>query len=250
MSHRRQGTTGVEIALLALLAAWALFPLVIFLARAAALHGVYTGADGLIGADGVLGADQLQYLAWARDAAHHGLASDLFTLAPNGHVYLQPVFLLIGLLSRVGLSLPLAYQLIKPLAVIALFAAAVVWCGRFLEGAGRRAAAIALALFLCTPLAALYSWTGAGAGSFRFSLFLLADELLAASKLWGYLPSALGLALVPVALLAVDRAIDPRGFGSAQRRARAGSDDPRAVAGRRRWPRSVPPGCIRGRASR
>ena len=107
MSHRRPRPSGAEFALLVLLAAWALFPLVIFLIRAAQLHGVYTGADGLIGADGVLGVDQLQYLAWARDAAHHGLVSDLFTLEPNGHVYLQPVFLLVGLLHRLGLSLPL-----------------------------------------------------------------------------------------------------------------------------------------------
>ena len=228
MSHRRPRPSGAELALLALLAAWALFPLVIFLVRAAQLHGVYTGADGLIGADGVLGVDQLQYLAWARDAAHHGLVSDLFTLEPNGHVYLQPVFLLVGLLSRIGLSLPLAYQLIKPFAVLALFAAAVVWCGRFIEGMAARAAAVALALFMALPIAALYSWTGAGASSFRFSLYLLSDELLAAGKLWGYLPSALGLALVPVALLAVARSIGSHRFGSSQRRARAAGEDPRA----------------------
>jgi hypothetical protein len=227
MPNRRSRASRAEIALLALLAGWALFPLVLFLLRAAQLHAIYTGADGLIGADGVLGADQLQYLAWARDAGSHVLASDLFTLAPSGHVYLQPLFLVSGLLGRLGLSLSLAYLLWKPVAIIALFIAATTWSRRFFaDGIAARSAAVALALFLCTPLAALYSWTQAGGASFRFSLYLLGDELLAAGKLWGYLPSAIGLALVPLALLAVERGIDPRSFGSAAQRARSMQDSP------------------------
>jgi hypothetical protein len=200
-----------EIVLLAALAAWGLFPLVLLLARAAALHAQFTGADGLIGADGVLGADQLQYLAWARDAsAHGGLASDLFTLAPSGHVYLQPLFAITGALLHLGLSLPLAYLLWKPVAILAMFLAALAWARRaFPDRPVPRAAVALLSLFLYTPLAALFSWTQLGAGHFRFNLFLLADELLGATKLWGYAPSALGLALVPAALLAVERALDP-----------------------------------------
>lgn len=85
-----------ELVLLAALAAWGLFPLVLLLAHTINAHAHFTGADGLIGADGVLGADQLQYLAWARDAGAHGLASDLFSLAPSGHVYLQPLFAISG----------------------------------------------------------------------------------------------------------------------------------------------------------
>jgi len=229
MPNRRSRASGAEIALLALLSGWALFPIVLFLLRAAQLHAIFTGADGLIGADGVLGADQLQYLAWARDAGSHVLASDLFTLAPSGHVYLEPLFLVSGLLGRLGLSLSLAYLLWKPIAVVALLLAAVGWSRRFFaDDVAARAAAVALALFLCTPLAALYSWTQVGAAPFRFSLYLLGDELLAAGKLWGYLPGALGMALVPVALLAVERAIDPRGFGSATQRAHSISNAPGA----------------------
>lgn len=227
MPNRRWRASGAEIALLALLAGWALFPLVLFLLRASQLHAIYTGADGLIGADGVLGADQLQYLAWARDAGSHVLASDLFSLAPSGHVYLQPVFLVSGLLARLGLSLSLAYLLWKPVAIALLFGGAAAWAERFFpEGWAARAGAIAIALFLVTPLAAFSSWTQAGSGPFRFSLYLLGDELLAAGKLWGYLPSALGLGLVPIALLAVERAIDPRGVGSPARRARSMSGAP------------------------
>ena len=101
--------SSAEVVLLALLVAWAVFPLVLLLTHAAETHTTFTGADGLIGADGVLGADQLQYLAWARDAGAHGLASDLFTFAPNGHVYLEPLFTITGALWKAGLSIQFAY---------------------------------------------------------------------------------------------------------------------------------------------
>lgn len=209
MREREPRGPGAEILLGVALAVWALFPLALLLAHASSLHASFTGANGLIGADGVLGADQLQYLAWIRDAAGHaGAASDLFTFAPSSHVYVQPVFSLSALLYRLGLSLTLAYLVWKPVAIACLFIAACAWCRRFVpNGAGARAAATALALFLYTPLDALFSWAHLGRGGFGFSLYLLGNELLAADKLWGYVPSALGLALVPVSLLALDRAV-------------------------------------------
>ena len=194
------------------LAAWALFPLVLLLAHAAHTHTTFTGADGLIGADGVLGADQLQYLAWVRDAGSHGLASDLFTLAPSGHVYLEPLFTISGALWR---ARPVAAARVPGLEAArrrrAVLAAAVLWARRFFGAQlAARAATVVLSLFLYTPLAALFSWAPSSAtASFGFQLYLLADELLAANKLWGYVPSAFGLALVPVALLAVERALEP-----------------------------------------
>ncbi len=211
MPQRGPRVSSVEAVLLAALAAWALFPVVLLLVHAGQIHARFTGADGLIGADGVLGADQLQYLAWARDASTHGgLAADLFSFSQGGQVYLQPLFAITGALYRLGLSLPLAYLVWKPVGVLALGLAAVAWARRFFsDQLPARAAVVAISLFLCTPLAALYSWTQWGAGSFRFSLYLLGDELLAADKLWGYVPSAIGLALVPVALLATERALDP-----------------------------------------
>jgi hypothetical protein len=210
MPYRAPRATAAEFSLLVLLVIWGLFPIALLLAYAAHVHASFTGADGLIGADGVLGADQLQYLAWARDAGAHGLISDLFTLAPNGHVYLQPLSLISGLLWRAGVSLQVAYLLWKPIAAVALFVAALAWARRmFPEQMGARSSVVVLSLFLFTPLAALYSWTDMASGSFRFQLYLLGDELLAAGKLWGYVPSAIGLALVPLSLLTVERALDP-----------------------------------------
>jgi hypothetical protein len=217
MPQRGPRVSPLEAVLLAGLAAWALFPLVLLLVHAGQLHARFTGADGLIGADGVLGADQLQYLAWARDAgAHGGLASDLFSFSQGGHVYLQPLFAISGALWRLGVSLPLAYLLWKAVAIVALGLAAVAWARRFFAGElAARAGVVTISLFLCTPLAALYSWTQWASSSFRFSLYLLGDELLPADKLWGYTASAIGLALVPVALLATERALQPGpGLGS------------------------------------
>jgi hypothetical protein len=220
MPDRGPRVARAEIVLLVALGAWGLLPLVLILVHAAALHARFTGSDGLIGADGVVGADQLQYLAWTRDAsAHGGLTADLFSFAGGGHVYLQPMFAISAALYRLGMSLPVAYLLWKPVAIVALFAAAVAWARRLLgPRIGPRTAAVALALFLYVPLTALFSWTTLGSGPFRFQLYLLGSELLAAGKLWGYTASALGLALVPVALLATERALDPDGRGHPSRR--------------------------------
>ncbi|HTU98788.1 MAG TPA: hypothetical protein VMF14_23250 [Solirubrobacteraceae bacterium] len=230
MPQRGPRVSPVEAVLLAGLAAWALFPLVLLLVHAGQLHARFTGADGLIGADGVLGADQLQYLAWIRDAsAHGGLTSDLFSFSQGGHVYLQPMFAISGVLYRLGVSLVSSYMVWKLVGIVALGLATIAWARRFFgEELLSRAAAVTISLFLCTPLAALFSWTQWGSGSFGFSLYLLGDELLAADKLWGYTASAIGLALVPVSLLAIERALEPSGGGASTLRSRRGP----IVAGR------------------
>ena len=209
---RRLGAraSGTEVALLVSLTAWGLFPVVLLVIQAVNAHARLTGADGLIGADGVLGADQLQYLAWVRDAGSHVLASDLFSFIPSGHVYFEPVFAISGALWKIGVPLQFAYLIWKPIAALALFAAALAWAGRALGDDLRgRAAVVALSLFLYTPLAALFNWAQLGSGPLRFQLYLLGYELLPANKLWGYVPSALGLALAVFALLATERAIGP-----------------------------------------
>jgi hypothetical protein len=232
---RRSGARAsrVELLLLVSLVAWGLFPLVVLIAHAIQAHATLTGADGLIGADGVLGADQLQYLAWARDAGTHGLASDLFSLAPSGHVYLEPLFTITGILWRLELSLQLAYLLWKPVAAVALFVATLALAKRaFGDDIRARAAAVALSLFLYTPVTALVSWANLGSGPFRFQMYLLGDELLPANKLWGYVPSALGLAMMPVVLLGTERALSAARptTGAPGRPDRMGAGRPLALA--------------------
>src|ERR1700735_3842541 len=156
MSHATPRITRGELALLAVLVCWGLFPVVLLLIHAAHTHTRLTGADGLIGADGELGGDQLQYLAWIRDASTHGLAADLFRLTDIRRVYLQPLFTISGALYRLGLPLSVAYMIFKPVAIITLGAGTIAWARRmFGDQAGARAATVALSLFLGDPAAEL-----------------------------------------------------------------------------------------------
>jgi hypothetical protein len=208
----RRVPSAVAAAAVLTLAAWAFFPVVLLVAHASAIHASWTGADGLIGADGVLGADQLQYLAWARSVAGHGLAADLFTLGRPGHVYLEPASGIAGGLAALGAGLITGYLVVKALAVIVLAGGAVAWCRRLLPGRpGPQLAAIALALFTVTPATALVNWLQLGSARFRFDVYLAGDELLAATKLWGYVPAALAIGLMCVAVLALERALSGGG---------------------------------------
>jgi hypothetical protein len=219
MSHATPRVTRGELALLAALVCWGLFPLVLLLIHAADTHTRLTGADGLIGADGELGGDQLQYLAWVRDASAHGLAADLFRLTDIRRVYLQPLFTISGGLYRLGLPLAVAYWVFKPVAIATLGIGAIAWARRmFGDQAGARAATVALSLFLSVPATELFGWTHTGKGGLAFPLFLLGSELHGADKIWGYVPSAIALGLMPIALLATERAL---ALATAQRPSRA-----------------------------
>jgi hypothetical protein len=146
-----------------------------------AVHGLqWTGIDG------EFPVDQMQFLAWIQDASHHVLTSDLFVLRPTGHVYLQPMFALSGGLVALGVPSWVALLAWKPVAIIAVFFAIWVWCGRLLQGRWERRAALALALF-------------AGGGG------VLGDEWLPFMA-WGYPHAVLGVALIVAALLAYDSA--------------------------------------------
>jgi len=204
----RRLPSAVAAAAVLALAAWAFFPVVLLVAHAGAIHDTWTGADGLIGADGVLGADQLQYLAWARSVAGHGLAADLFTLGRSGHVYLEPASGIAAGLTLLGAGLISGYLAVKALAVIVLAGGATAWCRRLEPGRpGVQLAAVVLALFTVTPATALVNWLQLGSARFRFDVYLAGDELLAATKLWGYVPAALSVGLMCVSLLGLERAL-------------------------------------------
>lgn len=169
-----------ELALAAALVVWGLVPSVLMIVHAASAHLRLTGADG------VIGADQLQYIAWARDAGAHGLASDLFVLRATAHVFAQPMFSLSGALWRLGLPLQAAYLLWKPVAIAALFVSARLWTRRMFPGEpGSRLAALALSLFFYTPLAALVLWASIGSAQLQNQLGVLAGEMFPAGELWG-----------------------------------------------------------------
>jgi hypothetical protein len=203
---------------------WCLFPVVLLLIHAADTHTRLTGADGLIGADGELGGDQLQYLAWIRDASAHGLAADLFRLTDIRRVYLEPLFTISGGLYRLGVPLPVAYMVFKPIAIAVLGTGAIAWARRmFGDQAGARASAVALSLFLSVPAAEFFGATHSGKGGLAFPLFLVGSELHGADKIWGYVPSAIALGLMPIALLATERALGATTARRPPRARRAGA---------------------------
>jgi len=188
--------------LVALLAAWTFAPLALLL------------ADGrpLTGADGVIGADQLQYLAWIRDAADHGLAANLFDLRESPHDFAHPMFTASGGLVALGASVQLAYLLWKPVALAVALAGALAWARRLLPGRPRaQAAAVALGLLSFSPIAAAALWAGAGSASERADLLSTSAELFTAASLWGYLPTVVAIGLMPLTVLAVERGL--RGAG-------------------------------------
>lgn len=181
---------------------WGLLPVVLMVIHAAQSHLTLTGADGPIGAD------QLQYLAWVRDGGEHGLASNLYELVPNPHVFLQPMFAISSVLWRIGLPMALAYWLWKPVAVWLLFAGAAAWARRFVPGSGgARLSALLLNLFLFAPTSAIALWASVGSAARQARLQQLAGEVCPAGLLWGYLPSAVAVGLTPIVLLAVERAL-------------------------------------------
>lgn len=188
---------------LVLLVLWSVLLLTVVLIRART-HGYYFD-----GADSRSARDQLQYLAWVRESGLHGLVSDRFDTAPSGHVFLHPMFLLSGSLWRLGLSLQLAYLLWKPVAVVALFFGVRAYAARLVpEGWGRRATVL-LALFFYTPILPLLYLTKLGGLRAHEEIGFLSVETFAAGNLWGYLPGAIAIGLVPLGLLALERALDP-----------------------------------------
>jgi hypothetical protein len=183
----------------AALAVWTLIPFGLLIGH----HGVFNGSDGL------QVADHMQHMAFIRDAGEHVLISSRFDLAPDPHVFLHPLFLLSGALWRLGLSIQLAFLIWLPVAVAALFLGFAAYVRRTL-GEGRRArlAALALALFFVTPATPLADWLGAGP-NLRFGTLVMGLEMFPAGFPWGGFAGTIAVALMPVFLLGVERALDP-----------------------------------------
>jgi hypothetical protein len=91
-STRRLPLTGAEWVLVSVfaVASFALFGL--DAVDAAANNRVYLGAAS------AAAQDSMQYLAWATDAAHHGLIANLYGFNNGGHVFFHPIWLVTGLL--------------------------------------------------------------------------------------------------------------------------------------------------------
>lgn len=188
------------IVVLGALSAWSVVLLTAMLTYAGDHHLVFLGADGR------LPTDQLQYLAWVRDFANHGLAGDLFDLRRPDRVFLHPMWELSGLLLRAGVSFQVALLIWKPVAVLALFVGARAYVRRFLGG-NAGLLCLLLALFAYTPGQPIVDATGIGGANAHAQIGSLGGELFVANNLWGYLPTAVAVGMMPLFLLAVERLV-------------------------------------------
>jgi hypothetical protein len=78
-------------------------------------------------------------------------------------------------------------MLFKPVAIAALFAGALLYTRRFFPRRDDRRLALVLALFACSPVAALVGWANLGSEFRQFQFDLITGELWTGSYLWGYL---------------------------------------------------------------
>ena len=117
----------------------------------------------MTGADGFLVADPLQYLNWLRQAGEHGLIGNLYDLAPGDARVRAP--------GRARLRAALAARRWAGGRLPALEAgrraaccspARWRWCGASCRAATTAGLALVLALFACSPVAALVGWAGSG----------------------------------------------------------------------------------------
>jgi hypothetical protein len=193
------GVGGYELAALALLFALSIAVLVALLARVWLHGGVVTGSDGF------LVVDQLQYLNWIRQAGDHLAVANLYDTAPSAHVFVHPGVVISGLFHRAGLGLVASYMIWKPVAVGALFAGALLYVRRFVDRRGDRLLALAVALFMASPIAAVVGWSHLGGPLRKFQFDFLSNEMWPGNYLWGYLFTAIAVALIPLGLLAYER---------------------------------------------
>jgi len=177
----------------------------------AILAALATRPLAMTGAESGVVADQLQYFGWIRVAGEDVVIRNVWDIDPEGTSYfVHPGFLVAGLLHQLGLSIPLAYQILwKPVAVGLIFFAFRGYVRRLLADRSARLAALAIALFYVSPLAAAIDLLSLGSVDFRKELRFLVGEAFPGTYVWGYLMTAIAVGLLPAVLLATERAAVP-----------------------------------------
>jgi hypothetical protein len=199
LTRRRPRLDAFELAVLSALFALSVAILAGLVVRTLTKGGVITGSDGF------LVVDQMQYLGWLRQAGEHVLIENLYDLEDGDRTFLHPGLLVSGAANRLGLGLMASYAIWKPIAVVALFAAVRQWTRRFLDRRDDRRLALLLCLFAASPVAAFVGWTKLATGFNKYQLDFLGNEMWPGTWLWGYMFTAVAVAMIPLALLAYER---------------------------------------------
>jgi hypothetical protein len=199
-STGRLPLTGAEWLLVAVFAAasFALFGLEAV--EAAANNRVFLGAAGSSAQD------SMQYLAWATDAAHHGLIANLYGFNNGGHVFFHPIWLVTGLLHvDAGMSYPLLLGLWQAAALVLLIVVLRRYAQLVLGNDGRaRAIALTLAMFLVSPFFLFVVYLHVKLDGAHW-IGLLTGESYAVQWISGYFPIALTVAAMIGYLIAVEQ---------------------------------------------
>jgi hypothetical protein len=169
----------------------------------------------VVGAEGFVIADQMQYFNWVRQSGDHVLIANGFDMRPDEHTLLHPGMLLSGGLYALGLSVPLAYLVWKPVGIVVFFWGARRYVWRLIEGTWERRVALVLALFFIPPVVAVFGplesakrvYDFLGGGETEGTLDFIAQQLWAPGQLWGYLMNAIALGVMPLAFLLCERAL-------------------------------------------
>jgi hypothetical protein len=192
IARRRHRLDWFEVSTLALFGLLSLSVLALDLWQVV-VHGlVWTGTDG----EYIV--DQLQYVAWIRDTAAHGLVSNLFVLHATPADYFQPAIMISGGLTALGVAPWLSLLLWKPVAVVTFFLVVRAYVGRSLAGRWPRRIALVLALFF-------------GSFSSVYGEINVLGDLSPVFLTWGYVFGVMALAAMVAALVA---------YGDARARAR------------------------------
>src|SRR5204863_5764140 len=104
---------------------------------------------------------------WIRQAADHVLIANGFDMRPDAHAFLHPGVLLSGRLAALGVSVPLAYLIWKPIGLVVFFWGARRYVYRLVDGTWPRRTALVLAILFIPPAVgvwALIEHTGAARG--------------------------------------------------------------------------------------
>lgn len=155
--------------------------------------------------------DSFQYLTWVRDSGLHGLIGDNFQIGASHYDFLQPMFLISGLLWRLGLSLPLSYLVWAPVAAVFTWWSFRKLVRHHLSGWGA-STAIVLGLAYMTPIAL---WAIGHSGHSLGEVGPVASEMTSVTALWGYLPRMIAVACLPVLLLSLEAILDGERPGAA-----------------------------------
>ena len=148
----------------------------------------------------------MQYLAWATDAAHHGLIANLYGFNNGGHVFFHPIWLVTGLLHiDAGVSYLLLLGLWQAAALILLVIVLRRYAQLVLGNDGRaRAIALTLALFLVSPFFLFVVYLHFKLNGAHW-MGLLTGESYAVQWISGYFPIALTVTAMIGYLIALER---------------------------------------------